>query len=71
MFRDRHLTGIVQVGGDLADVGVLSTCIKSGTDVTDLQEPLFASGFSLFGRQRGRRLLASRPSSQRLARVLQ
>jgi NAD(P)H-nitrite reductase large subunit len=70
-FRNGRLTGIIQVGGDVADVGILSTCIKSGTGVAGLQEPLFASGFSLFLGQKGRRLLASRSSPQRLARVCQ
>jgi hypothetical protein len=59
------------VGGDVADVGILSTCVKSGTDVAGLQEPLFASGFSLFRGQQGRRLLASQSSPQRLERVHQ
>jgi NAD(P)H-nitrite reductase large subunit len=71
VFRDGRLTGIIQVGGDVADVGILSTCIKSGTDVAGLQEPLFASGFSLFGWQQGRRLLAGQSSPQRMARVRQ
>lgn len=71
VFRDGRLTGIIQVGGDVADVGILSTCIKSGTDVAGLQEPLFASGFSLFLGQQGKRLLASQSSPQRLARVRQ
>jgi len=60
VFRDGRLIGTIQVGGDVTDVGILSSLIKSGADVADLQESLFADGFALFASQRGRQLLAER-----------
>jgi NAD(P)H-nitrite reductase large subunit len=60
VFRDGRLIGTIQVGGDVTDVGILSSLIKSGADVEGLQESLFADGFALFASQRGRQLLAER-----------
>lgn len=60
VFRDGRLIGTIQVGGDVTDVGILSSLIKSGANVEDLQESLFADGFALFASQRGRKLLAER-----------
>ena len=60
VFRGGRLIGTIQVGGDVTDVGILSSLIKSGADVEDLQEALFADGFALFASQRGRKLLAER-----------
>jgi NAD(P)H-nitrite reductase large subunit len=60
VFRDGRLIGTIQVGGDVTDVGILSSLIKSGADVEGLQESLFADGFALFASQRGQKLLAER-----------
>lgn len=58
VFHEGRLAGVLQVGGDVADVGILSSLVKSGTGVTGLQESLSRDGFSLFANQRARKLLA-------------
>lgn len=60
VFQDGRLVGLIQVGGDMTDVGILSTLIKSGANLDGLQESLFADGYALFASQRGRKLLAER-----------
>lgn len=66
MFRDGRLIGAIQVGGDVTDVGILSSLIKWGGEVGELQEALFADAFALFASQRGRRLLANRLQPERV-----
>jgi NAD(P)H-nitrite reductase large subunit len=63
-FRGGRLIGAIQVGGDVTDVGILSSLIKSGANVEGLQESLFADGLALFAGQRGRKLLAERLTSE-------
>jgi nitrite reductase (NADH) large subunit len=58
VFRDSRLIGAIQVGGDVHDVGILSSLIKSGANVAGLEASLFADSFALFGHQRGRKLMA-------------
>jgi nitrite reductase (NADH) large subunit len=65
VFRKDRLVGMLQVGGSVADAGILSGLVKSGASVAGLQESLSRDGFSLFASQRGRKLLAGQLDGKR------
>ncbi len=57
-FRSDRVVGVLQVGGHVTDVGILSGLVKSEAEVAGLQESLSRDGFSFFASQRARKLLA-------------
>ncbi len=57
VFREGRVVGVLQVGGDIADVGVLSALMKRGAPISNGSE-LVTSGFAHFRAHRSRWKLA-------------
>lgn len=57
VIRGRQLVGVMQIGGELREIGVLSTLVKSGQSV-DQPRAILADGFAVFEMQWPRLALA-------------